>query len=326
MSMRPINVPVSFFGMVLGLVGLGDCWRVATLAWGMPAQIAHGIMLLSFALWAVLTVFYIGKWLLNRAEALAEWHDPLQGCFVGLAAVATLLAGIAIAPLHQSLAFVLFVVGSTSQLAYAVYFTGRLWRGERAVGTVSAALYLPTVAGNFVSAFCAGYLGHPDVGVLFLGAGFASWLSLESVITHRLAHHATLPAPMRPTLGIMLAPPAVGCVGYLFVTGGLAGGPVDLFAQLLLGYALLQLAFLVGLLPWITRQPFTASYWAFSFGVTALAFDSIVFVLRGQKGFMEWLSLGLFGVANLVIATLVVLTLWRLLTGKLLPPPILQPN
>ena len=194
------------------------------------------------------------------------------------------------------------------------------------MGTISAALYLPTVAGNFVSAFCAGYFGHPDVGVLFLGAGFASWLSLESVITHRLAHHATLPAPMRPTLGIMLAPPAVGCVGYLFVTGGLGGGPADLFAQLLLGYALLQFAFLAGLLRWITRQPFMASYWAFSFGVTALAFDSIVFVLRGQKGFMEWLSVGLFGLANLLIATLVALTLWRLLTGKLLPPPILQPN
>jgi hypothetical protein len=41
---------------------------------------------------------------------------------------------------------------------------------------------------------------------------------------------------------------------------------------------------------------------------------------------MEWLSVGLFGLANLLIAMLVALTLWRLLTGKLLPPPIFQSN
>jgi tellurite resistance protein len=128
--------------------------------------------------------------------------------------------------------------------------------------------------------------------------------------------------PLRPTLGILLAPPVVGCVAYLFLTGGVSGGKPDLFAQALLGYGLLQLLLLVRLLPWILQQPFGASYWAFSFGVTALAFDAIVFVVRGQTGYIEWLSMALFGLANVLIAVLVAGTLWRLLTGKLLPPPL----
>jgi tellurite resistance protein len=118
----------------------------------------------------------------------------------------------------------------------------------------------------------------------------------------------------------VLAPPVVGCLAYLFVTGGMSGSKPDLFAQALLGYGLLQAALLLRMLPWIAKQPFGASYWAFSFGVTALAFDAIVFMLRGQTGYIEWLSIVLFVLANLTMAILIVGTLWRLTQGKLLPP------
>jgi tellurite resistance protein len=38
--------------------------------------------------------------------------------------------------------------------------------------------------------------------------------------------------PLRPTLGIQLAPPTVGCAAYLSITSG----PPVLFAQALMGY------------------------------------------------------------------------------------------
>jgi tellurite resistance protein len=31
-----IAVPASFFGIILGLVGLGNCWRVAGKIWHLP--------------------------------------------------------------------------------------------------------------------------------------------------------------------------------------------------------------------------------------------------------------------------------------------------
>lgn len=183
----------------------------------------------------------------------------------------------AIAPYAHSDAVVLFVMGAIATVGFGVYRTGQLWMGNRDPITTTPILYLPTVAGSFVSAFVAGYLGYHAVGVLFFGAGMFSWLALESIITHRLHVHTELSKPLRPSLGIMLAPPAVGCIAYLFLTSG----KPDLFAQALLGYGLLQYLLLLRLLPWITQQPFTASYWAFSFGVTAIAFDAIAFVQRG---------------------------------------------
>jgi tellurite resistance protein len=232
-----------------------------------------------------------------------------------------MLAAVAIAPPHSTgLPLELAVVGGAITLTYGVYFTARQWTGERELETASPALYLPTVAGNFVTAFVAGYFGHEALGELFLGAGMFSWLALESLISHRMSFVKAMAPPMRPALGIMLAPPVVGCLAYLFVTGGVSGTKPDLFAQALLGYGLFQMALLLRLLPWIAKQPFGASYWAFSFGVTALAFDAIVFMLRGQTGYIEWLCVALFVLANLTMAILIVGTLWRLTQGKLLPP------
>jgi len=116
-----------------------------------------------------------------------------------------------------------------------------------------------------------------------------------------------------------LAPPVVGCIGYLFITSGTP----DLFAQALFGYGLLQYLLLLRLLPWIAQQPFTASYWAFSFGVTAISFDAIIFVMRGLTGYIEWLVALLFVAANGAIVILVVATLRLLIRGKLVPPPLL---
>ena len=307
--------------MVLGLVGLGDCWRVATIAWNFPTVIDEFVMVVAFAVWLLVMCLYVGKWFWAREEAIAELNHPVQSCFIGLSGVATMLAAVAIAPPHASgLPVVLALAGGVVTLAYGVYFTARQWTCQRDLEAATPALYLPTVAGNFVTAFVAGYFGYEALGELFLGAGILSWLSLESVIAHRLMFAKTMSPLVRPTMGIMLAPPVVGCLAYLFVTGGLTGGKPDLFAQALLGYGLLQAVLLLRLLPWIAEQPFGASHWAFSFGVTALAFDAIVFKLRGQTGYIEWLSLLLFVLANVTMAILIVGTLWRLGQGKLLPP------
>jgi hypothetical protein len=66
----------------------------------------------------------------------------------------------------------------------------------------SAVLYLPTVAGSFVTAITASSLGFADWGRLAFGAGLFSWLAVESVLLHRLSTVTALQPALRPTLGI----------------------------------------------------------------------------------------------------------------------------
>ena len=77
------------------------------------------------------------------------------------------------------------------------------------------------VGGSFVSAIACGLFGYPDAGLLFFGVGFFSIIVMESVILTRLLAHG-IPVALRATMGIHLAPPAVGSVASVVFSALLA--------------------------------------------------------------------------------------------------------
>jgi tellurite resistance protein len=314
-------IPASFFGMVLGLAGLGGAWRAATQAWQLPAVIGEGLVAVATLVWAVLVLLYALKWLVAREDALSELEHPVACCFVGLAGVATLLVAGGLVPYSHPAAMVLFAAGAAFTLLFAVWRTGGLWLGERDAATTTPVLYLPTVAGSFVTAAVAAALGHPDWGQLAFGAGLFSWLAIESVLIHRLLTAVPLHQALRPTLGVQLAPPVVGAVAYL----GITQGPPDIVAHALLGYGVLQALVLVRLLPWIRQEPFAPSYWAFTFGATALAAAPLRMVARGDTGLIAVLAAVLFVAANLLVLLVAIGTVRLALRRKLVAKAVVIP-
>ena len=63
----------------------------------------------------------------------------------------------------------------------------------------------------------------------------------------------------------------------------------------------MQALLLLRLLPWIMEQPFTASYWGFTFGVTALATAPIRMLGHGDTGAIAVLAPYLFTGANIAV-------------------------
>jgi tellurite resistance protein len=305
-------IPAALFGVVLGVAGLGFDWRSAHRAWGVPSAIGETILAIAAIIWAVLLVLYAAKCVFARDDAVVELGHPVQCCFVGLIGVATMLIGGAALPYSRAVAWVFFAPGAVFTLGFALWRTGLLWHGERDPATTTAVLYLPAVAGSFVTAAVVAALGYRDWGQLAFGAGIFSWIAIESVLLHRLYTGAVMPAALRPTLGLQLAPPVVGAVAYLYVTGGAP----DVAARVLLGYGLLQALLLLRLLPWIMEQGFAASYWAFSFGVTALANAPLVMIIHGETGAVAELAPVLFCAANVVVGSLAIRSL-MLLPGSL---------
>lgn len=311
------HVPASLFGIVLGLAGLGSCWRLAHRLWGLPAVIGETILGLAVIIWALLILLYVAKWLAAPEQARAELNHPVQCCFVGLIGVATMLTGNALLPYARPLTVLLFVCGLVFTLGFALWRTGLLWQGEREPADTTAVLYLPAVAGTFVAGTSAAALGMGDWGSLFFGMGFFSWLAIESVLLHRLYTGPRLAVPLRPTLGIQMAPPVVGAITYLAIVPG----PPALFAHALLGYGLFQALLLLRLTQWIREQPFAPSYWAFSFGGTALAATPMLMLLHGDTGAAAILAPLLFVAANSLVGILAVGTVRLMVQGKLFPIP-----
>lgn len=86
---------------------------------------------------------------------------------------------------------------------------------------------------------------------------------------------------------------------------------------MLFGYGLLQLLFMLRLMPWYLSQPFNASFWSFSFGVSALATTGLHLGHGSESGF-SYAGDPLFIFTNFIIALLLIRTFALLMQGKLL--------
>ncbi|WJH41890.1 dicarboxylate transporter/tellurite-resistance protein TehA [Aliirhizobium terrae] len=314
-GMRLPVVPAAAFGLVLGVVGLSGSWRAATAYWGVSAVVGEVIGMIGAAIWLLLVLCYALKWIVFRQDAVQELEHPVQCCFVGLVGVATMLVANVMLPSSYVLAAIVFWLGFSWTALFALWRTGALWRGGRDPSTTTAVLYLPTVAGSYVTGIVGSALGYQGLSQLAFGAGFFSWLAIESVLLNRLLTAGEMNEPIRPTMGIQLAPPTVGTVAYLSATTGMP----DMLAHAMLGYGLLQALLMIRILPWLLKQPFTAGYWAFSFGLTALATAVVRMSERGDAGLVPALAVPVFVIVNALIALLVVMTLGLLLRGKLFP-------
>lgn len=309
-----INLPSGYFGMVLGIIGMGFAWRYAATIWPVSPFVGEGLVALASGVWLLLVCAFLTRLACYPHSVIAEIHHPMMSSFVSLFPATTLLVAIGVAPYLRPVAVVMFSFGVVAQLGYAAWQSAGLWRGTHPQDATTPGLYLPTVANNFISAMACGALGYHDPGILFLGAGVFSWLSLEPAILHRMRSAGELPTPVRTSLGIQLAPALVACSAYLSVNGGVT----DFFAKMLFGYGLLQLIFMLRLLPWYMAQPFNASFWSFSFGISALATTALHLSAGGGDGLFHFIAVPLFIFTNVIIGLLLARTLILLMQGKLI--------
>ncbi len=169
-----LNLPAGYFGMVLGIIGMGFARRYASTLWPVTRWPGEGLVALAVVCWFLLTVAFITRAVRFPHSVLAEMRHPVMSSFVSLFPATTMLVAIGFVPRYRPVSLVLFAVGVVVQLAYAARQSAGLWRGNHPQEATTPGLYLPTVANNFISAMACGALGFNDAGLVFLGAGVFS--------------------------------------------------------------------------------------------------------------------------------------------------------
>jgi tellurite resistance protein len=251
---------------------------------------------------------------------MAELEHPIQSCYIGLAGVVALLATIGFSTTHQMLSLGCFCFGIAWTLIFAIYQTGRFWMGDGKPETLTPVLYLPVVAGAFVSAGACAAMGYADWGKLAFGGGLFTWLALESVILLRLYTARPVLPPLRPAMGLQFAAPALAAVAYLSV----GGGTPDILAYALIGYALLQALILIRLLPWLMQAELSPAWWSFSFGSASLPTAAMKLVAHGDAGAIATLAPYLFIAGNIVLTAIATVTIKWAFSSAPLPPSAVQ--
>lgn len=308
------------FAIPLGLLGLAGAWRRVA-AFDGPLAPAHGVadalLVFALALLALLLVLWLARIALHAKLIRVEWEHPVQGSLSALLPVCILLAVAQVMPLRPAwagVAWPLTLAALAIMGALAWQVVARLSTGRIPPELVTPALYVPTVAGGLVGALALSALGQAGWAALLFGMGLSAWALLEMRILNRL-FAGPLPPPLRPTLGVEMAPAAVATLALgnlwpllpaevLVVCLGIASGPI--------------LAVLTRWRYW-SAVPFSAGFWSFSFPIAAMAAATAETVRRGGwPGGVAWIAVA---VASAVIAYLALRTLVLLLQGRLLPPP-----
>ncbi len=297
------NFPVSFFAMVMGLAGLTIAWEksIAMLYLDLPLNIV--LAALTGLVFLVLTAIYLSKIVQYRSAVVAELNHPVKLNFFPAISISLILLSITTLHINESLAHGLWVAGSALHLVFMLFVLNMWVHHEHfEIQHLNPAWFIPAV-GNVLVPIAGTSLGYFQVSWFFFSIGILFWLILLTIIFNRMLFHHPLPVKLMPTLFILIAPPAVGFISYVKLTGGL-----DSFAHVLYYIGLFFTLFLFTQTGRFIKIPFFLSWWAYSFPLAAITVASWVMYEKTSVPGIQVIALVLLAVLTMVVLLLLIRT------------------
>jgi tellurite resistance protein len=268
------------------------------------------------AVLAVLFLIFGLKTLRYPAAVKAEWGHPVRLAFFPATSISLLLLATFLRDGHPAAANAVWLAGASLQgvLTLVVIST---WISHRAFGPghLSPAWFIPAV-GNVVAPLAGVPLGYGEVSWYFFSVGIVFWIVLLTLVFNRLIFHDPLPERLRPTLVILIAPPAVAFLAWM----QFQGGSVDATARVCINVGYFFTALVAIQVPALLRLPFALPFWALSFPLAAITTASFRFAASTGSAFHRWLGFVLLALLVVAIATLVVRTVRAIVAGDICQP------
>lgn len=305
------HFPVAFFSAVMGLMGTSLALEIA--GFEAVGQIIAGLAAVVFVVQAA---FYGAKAVRHPAAVAAEWNHPIKLAFFPAISISLLLAAVALRGAAPGLASGVWVVGAVFQAILTLTIVSS-WISHRGfgVGQMSPAWFIPAV-GNVVAPIAGVSLGFVDASWYFFSLGVLFWIVLLTLVFNRLVFHDPLPGKLRPTLTILIAPPAVAFVAWLQLNGGVLDAP----ARVLYNLGLFFTALVLLQAPSLLKLPFALSFWALSFPMAAMTIASFRYAALSGAGVFAVIGWALLALLCMIIAGLVWRTVLAIGRGEICKP------
>ncbi len=307
--------PVSFFAMVMGLAGLTIAWEKTAAITGVSAAISHVLLWVTLGVFVLLAVLYAVKVVRYPDAVRAELGHPVKLAFFPAISIGLLLLSIAGQHHAPEVAAAAWRLGTALHFVLMLYILNS-WvnHPHYKIVHISPAWFIPAVGNVLVPIAGVGF-GYHEISWFFFSIGMLFWIVLLTLVFNRVLFHDPLPAKLEPTLFILIAPPAVGFLSWVKLTGG-----VDEMARVLYYLALFFSLFLLTQVKRLARLPFFLSWWAYSFPLAAITIAS--WVMYQQVGGIVFRGLALFFLVlvTLVVAFLVFRTAQAASGGKICVP------
>ena len=296
---RLANFPISWFATVMGLSGLTIAWEKAEALFKTGFSISPYLVLLTATLFVLLLGIYGFKLVRYRAAVVKELHHPIKLSFFPTISISLILISITTLHAAHGLSLVLWMVGTALHLLFTLYVLNAWINHEHfQIQHMNPAWFIPIV-GNILVPIAGVAHGYTEISWFFYSIGLVFWLVLMTIIFYRVIFHPPLPGKLVPTFFILIAPPAVGFLSYMKLTGEL-----DSLARILYYFGLFLTLFLFTQVQRFARLKFFLSWWAYSFPLAAITLASMLMYQTLATPFYKGLSLVLLTILSVVLVLL----------------------
>lgn len=312
MSQRLRHFPVSFFSVVMGLAGFSVAVQRAEEILGLPGDAGIDLAFLAAAVFVLLAGLYGAKLALHRDEVAKELAHPVKLSFFPTLSISLVLLSIALQPDNDGLSLALLAIGAPLQLGFTLFVLSR-WINHTVfeIHHSNPSWFIPVVGNILVPIAGVGH-GFVEASWLFFSIGLLFWLVLLTIIFNRVIFHPPLPEKLAPTFFILIAPPAVGFISYLKLSGTL-----DAFGRFLFYSALFTVLLLLSLCRRFVGLRFYISWWAYSFPSAAFTVASLLMYRHTGLPFFQGLSWLMVTLLAALIALLAFKTVQAALRGEI---------
>jgi tellurite resistance protein len=276
------HLPLPLLAVPMGLGGVGLAWRQASTSLGVPALIGEAMLALMVFAWLTLVALHALRALRHPAALRADLRHPVRAPFLAAGTIGLMLVSAALWPYAPVMAQAAWGVSVALHLLIAMWLLRRILGGRGEVAMLAPPLLIPFV-GNILAPVFGAPMGFPDASWAMFGVGLVLWLAVMPLLLQRLLAGPPLPAPLLPSIAILVAPPTVGALALMALAPD-ARGPV----LALTGVAVLVTAALLSLAGEIARAPFGLPWWGLTFPSAAFA---VLVMATGFHPALGWSAL-----------------------------------
>ncbi|NVK20229.1 MAG: C4-dicarboxylate ABC transporter [Methylocystaceae bacterium] len=297
--------PIPMFATAMGLSGLTIATHKLSWIFGENTGdlIFHILAYLTLGVYIAVLAAYTIKSLRYPQAVLADWSHPIKISFFPAASISLLLLGVVFFTIDKDVSFFLWATGGFFQFFLSMAIINSWIDHPRyEINHSTPAWFIPVVGNIIVPVVGVEHAPH-EISWFFFAWGMLFWIILLTLIMNRLMFHGALAQKLLPTLFIFLAPPSIGFVSYVKLTGGL-----DSFGKILYYLAAFFFFLLVSRIHRMMRLKFSMASWAFTFPLAAFTIATHLMGTLTGHAFFEYLSIGLYVITACVIVGMFIRT------------------
>ena len=287
--------PIMMFAIIMGLSGLTLVYKRMSEMLFFPSIVVTVMTIITTVLFFTILYFYILKLIKHKNEVKKEFSHPIRINFFAASSISTLILSMIYRNDIDLAAQIFFFVGACLHIFFTFY-TIKYWINNNLEMQHSNPAWFIPIVGNLIVPIAGKGFIDDSVLYFYFSIGIFFWIILFSIILNRIIFHNQFAPKFMPTLFILIAPPAIGFISYVKLTGNL-----DFFAQILFNLGLFFTILVFVMYKNFINIKFFISWWAFTFPMAAITLATVLMYELTHKGFYAILSYILMVITSVII-------------------------